>query len=363
MPAGAPLAGVRVVELAGVLAGPSAGQFLAELGATVIKIEPPGGDVTRQWKQPGETLRGDCTDYFAACNWGKTTRPLDLAQDAGRAALYHLTDTADVVVAAYRPGQAEALGADAATLRARNPRLVCVSLTGYGAHDPRPGYDAVVQAESGFMSMNGEAGGPPVKMPVALVDVLAAHQMKEAVLLGLFMRERTGEGSAYAISLLGSAVAALANQGTAFLGSDVVAQRAGSAHPQIAPYGTPYETATGPVVLAVGTDAQFARLCAVLDLDPLAADTRFATNAQRVVHRAALDDVLVSTLAPWHRDMLLTRLDAAGVPAGAVCTLDAVFEHPEAARLVLRGDSGVAGIRQAVFAQPFPLAPPPHLER
>ncbi len=353
------LAGLRVVELAGVLAGPSAGQFLAELGAEVVKIEPPGGDVTRRWRVPGETPRGDVTDYFAACNWGKETITLDLTTPDGQACLHERTDQADVVLAAYRPGQPEKLGADAATLQKRNPRLIYVHLTGYGARDARAGYDAVVQAESGFMAMNGHADGPPTKMPVALVDMLAAHQMKEAVLVGLLARQQTGSGGTYAISLMASAAAALVNQGTGWLGSGRVPQRMGSAHPQIAPYGTPYVTSDGHVVLAVGTDAQFARLCELLGLDETATDLRFATNAARVAHRAALDARLEPALARWRRDDLLEKLDAARIPAGAVHTLDEALAHPEAARLVLRDGAGTPGLRQAVFAEPLALAPPP----
>lgn len=172
----APLDGVKVLELAGVLAGPTCGQFLAELGATVVKVEPPGGDVTRTWRQPGEHPRGDRTDYFCACNWGKTSRVIDLRRLEGRDALHTLVREADVVLSSYRPGSDVALGADAATLMALNPRLVLVSVSGYGPEHPRAGYDAVIQAETGFMAINGFAEAPPLKMPVALMDLLAADR-------------------------------------------------------------------------------------------------------------------------------------------------------------------------------------------
>ncbi len=355
-----PLAGLRVIELAGVLAGPSAGQFFAELGADVVKVESPRtrGDATRRWTLPGETASDGRPAYFSAANWGKRAVALSLTQPDGRAALHRLAARADVVLTAYKPGDAERLGADAATLRALNPRLVVATLTGYGPDDPRAGYDAVIQAEAGFTLLNGEPDGPPTKMPVALMDVLAAHQLKEAVLLALLARERTGEGAEVAVSLLGAGVAALANQGTAWLQAGRVPERMGSAHPQIAPYGSQYPTADGAVVLAVGTDLQFAALADTLGLD-LTADARFATNPARVEHRAALDALLAPAVAAWPTAALLARLDAAHVPAGAVRDLPAVFTHPEAAALALRAGSH-AGLRQAAFAPPpAGLRPPP----
>jgi crotonobetainyl-CoA:carnitine CoA-transferase CaiB-like acyl-CoA transferase len=361
----APLDGLRVVELAGVLAGPSAGQFLAELGADVVKVENARtrGDVTRRWTLPDEDPADGRPAYFCAANWGKRSAALDLTHADGRAALHALARRADVVLTAYKPGDAEALGADAPTLRALNPRLVVATLTGYGDEDPRAGYDAVVQAEAGFTLLNGEPDGPPTKMPVALMDVLAAHQLKEAILLALLRRERTGEGAEVAVSLLGAGASALVNQGTAWLQAGVVPRRMGSAHPQIAPYGTLYATADGAVVLAVGTDAQFAALGAVLDL-ALAADPRFSTNPARVRHRAALDEALAAATGSWTTAALLSALDAAHVPAGAVRDLPAVFAHPEAAALVLR-DGAAAGLRQAAFRfegsapPPADLRPPP----
>ena len=358
---GAPLAGLRVVELAGVLAGPSAGQFLAELGADVVKVENARtrGDATRRWTLPDEAPDDDRPAYFSAANWGKRAVALDLTHPDGRAALHALVRRADVVLAAYKPGDAEALGADAAALRALNPRLVVATLTGYGEGDPRAGYDAVVQAEAGFTLLNGEPGGPFFKMPVALMDVLAAHQVKEAVLLALLRRERTGEGAEVAVSLLGAGASALANQGTAWLQAGVVPQRLGSAHPQIAPYGTLYATSDGAVVPAVGTDRQFAALAAVLGLDGLADDPRFSSNPARVRHRAALDAALAPAVGAWHTADLLAALEAAHVPAGAVRDLPTVFDHPEPAALVLR-DGVLAGLRQAAFSPPVPgLRPPP----
>ena len=375
------LSGLRVVELAGVLAGPSVGQFLAELGADVLKVENArtGGDVTRTWRlaseadpaAPEASGGGGRPAYFSAANWGKRSVALDLSHEGGREALHALVRGCDVVLTASRPGSAARLGADAATLRALAPRAVVVSLTGYGPGDPRAGYDAVVQAESGFMHLNGpahgatapEASGGPTKMPVALVDVLAAHQIKEGVLAALLRRERSGEGALVEVSLLGAAAASLANQGTAWLQAAHEPRPMGSAHPQIAPYGEPLATATGPVVLAVGTDRQFAALCDVLGL-PLAGDVRFATNPARVRHREALTAALQDALAAWDRDALLAALGARAVPAGAVRRVSEAFGAPEAQGVVLRAGP-LAGLRQAAFTvdgaapDPRPLRPPP----
>jgi crotonobetainyl-CoA:carnitine CoA-transferase CaiB-like acyl-CoA transferase len=361
---GQPFDGLVVLELASVLAGPSVGQFFAELGATVLKVENPatGGDVTRRWKLPSEDAGADRSAYFAAANWGKQSLALDLTAPDGRAVLHDLARQADVVVASYKPGDAERLGADAGTLGALNPRLIYAHVVGY-PDSPRAGYDAVVQAESGFTAMNGEAGGPPVKMPVALIDVLAAHQLKEAVLIRLLERERTGRGGTATVSLLQSGVAALVNQATNWLTAGHVPQRMGSEHPNIAPYGTVFLTADGrSVVLAVGTDRQFAALCDVLGLGEIGASPRFATNQQRVRHRAFLNHLLGERVATFERDALLDALAERNVPAGAVNDLPAVFAQPAAEDMVVSGD-GVAGVRHVAFRLDddarAPLAPPP----
>ncbi|MDX1421134.1 MAG: CoA transferase [Rubricoccaceae bacterium] len=362
----APFDGLMVLELASVLAGPSVGQFFAEGGATVLKLENPrtGGDVTRRWHLAEEAPDDDRPAYFCAANWGKRSVAVDLTTEGGRRVLHGLARRADVVVTSYRPGQAARLGADAATLRPLNRRLVVAELTGYGPDDARAGYDAVLQAEAGFTVLNGPPDGPPVKMPVALMDVLAAHQLKEAVLVALLRRERTGAGAHVAVSLLGAGAASLANQASNWLTAGVAPQRMGSNHPNIAPYGTLYPSRDGDVVLAVGTDAQFAALCDVLGLDGLPEDEAFATNAARVRHRAALNEILAAATQTWARDALLRALADRGVPAGAVRDVPAVFQQPEVARLVVRdAASGCAAVRTTAFrvdgAEPLALAPPP----
>ncbi|MDX5435772.1 MAG: CoA transferase, partial [Pontibacter sp.] len=203
-----------VLELASVLAGPSVGQFFAELGAQVLKVENAAthGDVTRSWKLGSEPADTDTPAYFCAANWGKSSLALNLAEPEQLQQLYTYVKRADVVIASYKPGDAEKLKVDYKTLQDLNPRLIYGHITGYGTHDSRAGYDAVVQAESGFMYLNGEPEGPPVKMPVALMDVLTAHQLKEGLLVALLHRERTGLGQLVQVSLLQAAVSALANQ-------------------------------------------------------------------------------------------------------------------------------------------------------
>lgn len=354
-----------VLELASVLAGPRVGQSFAEWGATVIKIENPRtqGDVTRHWRLPSEPEDGDRSGYFACCNSGKRSVAIDLTTDAGRDVLHALARQSDIVIASYRPGSAEPLGADPDTLRAFNSKLLYGYITGYGPDHPRAGYDAVIQAESGFMHMNGTPDGPPVKMPVALMDLLAAHQLKEALLLGLLRRERTGEGGYFPVSLLQSAVSALANQATNWLVGGHVPHRMGSAHPNIAPYGTVYRTADDEaILLAVGTDRQFARLCSVLDLGNLPGDERFATNAARVRHRDTLDAHLAPAIARWTRDDLLDALEAQSVPAGAINDMRQVFEQPLAQAMALPFDNAPTGLRTTAFEMGAAddLLPPPH---
>ncbi len=355
-----------VLELASVLAGPSVGQFFAELGATVVKVENPrtGGDVTRHWRTTTEAATADDRSaYFCACNHGKQSVALDLSTETGQTILMRLVHDADIVLASYRPGAAEPIGADPATLRSLNASLIYGHVTGYGPDDERPGYDAVIQAEAGFTYMNGPADGPPTKLPVALMDVLAAHQLKEGLLLALFRRERTGQGAYVPVSLLQAGVSGLVNQATNWLVEEHVPERMGSAHPNIAPYGTAYETADGPsVVLAVGTDRQFEALCTVLGLSDLAASPNFASNEARVENRDALERVLQVRIRQFETDSLLEDLRAENIPCGIVRDMPAVFEQEAAEAQVLRPAEGPPGLRQTAFPPPGgtgDLAPPP----
>ena len=226
----APLAGIRVLELASILAGPITGQFLAELGAEVVKIENPAttGDPTRAWRLAGEDTDSSVSAYFSCANWGKRSLALDVADPAGREVIHRLAGTSDIVIASYKPGDDVKLGLDPATLLELEPSLIYGQISAYGRDDPRPGFDAIIQAESGFTFLNGEPDGPPTKMPVALVDLLAAHQLKEGILVALLQRERTGTGRHVHVSLLDAAIASLANQASNYLVAGVVPQRMGS---------------------------------------------------------------------------------------------------------------------------------------
>lgn len=343
------------MELASVLAGPSVGQFLAELGADVLKVEnyKTKGDVTRTWKLKGDSADGP-TAYFSCCNMGKRSIALDASGEKGRDLCRSLAAASDVVLASYKPGDAEKLGLDAARLRAENPRLVYAQITGYGLDDPRVGYDALIQAEAGFTFMNGTPGeaGRPTKMPVALVDLLAAHQLKEAILLALLRREQAGEGSHVHVSLMSAAVASLANQATGYLVAGAVPQRMGSDHPSICPYGTDFMDKNGePLVLAVGSDAQFRSLCEVLGCAELASDPRYARNSDRVSHRQELCALLAERIKERSRGDILAELKQKKVPAGAIADMPKVFQAPQAEALVVRNDEtgSAVGLRQVAW--------------
>lgn len=348
--AGSPASGLLVLELASVLAGPSVGQFFAELGARVVKIENPhtGGDVTRSWRLSGEPPDG-ISAYFSACNVGKESVALALDRPEAQRVLHRLALRADAVIASFLPGQAERLGADAATLRALNPRLVYGSISGYGPDEPRAGYDAVLQAESGFLHMNGSPDGEPTKMPVALIDLMAAHQLKQAMLLALWHRERTGEGAVVDVSLYDAAISSLANQGTNYLVAGHDPERLGSEHPNIVPYGMTFRGSDGTrLLLAVGTDAQFAALVDLLGEPGLGSDERFRTNPARVRNREVLRPLLERLVAGRSAEDLLARLRTARIPAGAVRTVGEALRDPRSAAVVL-GGRDFAGLRQAVF--------------
>ncbi|MBX7127005.1 MAG: CoA transferase [Cyclobacteriaceae bacterium] len=358
-----PFSNLRVVELASVLAGPSVGQFFAELGAEVIKVENPstGGDVTRSWRSPAEAT-DDRSAYFCSVNWGKKSVVLDLGLKNDLAVVHSMVRDADVVVASYKPGDSVRWKVDAATLCAINPALIYGQITGYGADNPRVGYDAIIQAESGFMDMNGEAGGPPLKMPVALVDVLAAHQLKEGLLVALWERQQTGVGKVVEVSLLHAALASLTNQATNWLVGGTVPGRKGSLHPNIAPYGEWFETADGQrLLLAVGTDKQFADLCSILKLEALSRDDRFASNVKRVMNRIELANLLSPAISPWQSADLLRALHAQRIPAGMIQRIDQALSMPEAQAVLMEAD-GIRGVRSFVAgATRTALSAPPSL--
>jgi crotonobetainyl-CoA:carnitine CoA-transferase CaiB-like acyl-CoA transferase len=367
-----PLKDIRVLELANVLAGPGVGVALAELGATVIKVENllTCGDVTRTWKLSSEDKDTDISAYFSCVNWGKKSISIDISNEEGLNIIYSLTRVCDIILVSYKPGDAEKLKVDYKTLYKWNNRIIYAHITGYGLNNHRAGYDAIIQAESGFTFMNGEQDGQPVKMPVALMDILAGHQLKEAILLALFTRERSGKGSYVETSLIKSGVSALANQAANWLVGNTIPGRMGSDHPNIVPYGTIYYSRDKrPVVLAIGNDRQFADLCSILGNADLAKDERFSKNHCRVKNRIDLNKILQDLVSDTDRDELINKLDKKNVPAGGVNNLKEVFEQAEAAELLMDGQTSegkaLKGMRTVAFSfdgdyTMHALTPPPH---
>lgn len=333
-----PLQQLKVIELASVLAGPAVGMFLAELGAEVIKIENPetGGDITRGWKLPTENAASNISGYFCAVNGRKMHFFVDLKSKSGQKETHLLLKNADIVIVNFKPGDAEKLNMDFATLKAINPRIIYAELSGYGNNDPRPAFDVLLQAETGFMYMNGTPESGPVKMPVAIIDLMAAHQLKEGILLALLQREKTQQGCRVTVNLYNSAIASLANQATNWLMAGHIPQRMGSAHPNICPYGDILTCGDGKqIVLAVGTERHFALLCEILGNTTLPLQAKYATNATRVLHREQLLKELNELAAKLNGDDLLAQLHTAKVPAGAILNMQQVFENPAAQAMII----------------------------
>ncbi|HMQ01241.1 MAG TPA: CaiB/BaiF CoA-transferase family protein, partial [Cyclobacteriaceae bacterium] len=328
--------GLFVTELASVLAGPSVGQFFAELGATVIKVEnlKTGGDVTRSWKLPSEP-ESDLSAYFCSANWGKHSISVDLTKPEAKIIMEALFKKSDIVISSYKAGDANKLGVDYEAAKAINPKIIYGEISGYGPDNTRVGYDAEIQAEAGFMFMNGEPESKPTKMPVALIDLLAAHQLKEGLLLALLKKERTGEGSCVQVSLIDAALASLANQAMNWLMAGKIPQRQGSAHPNIAPYGDVYESKDGKqILLAIGNDKQFQQFCVLIGEPALAKAPEFLNNQERVKHRVQLGAAISKALKEINSEALLPQLHAAKIPAGLVQNMQEVFAMPEAKQLV-----------------------------
>jgi crotonobetainyl-CoA:carnitine CoA-transferase CaiB-like acyl-CoA transferase len=323
-----PLADARVVDLTSSLAGPTATQLLAALGADVVKVEPLAGDHARAWGPP--FLEGTSA-MFLASNAGKRSLALDLADGRGREVVLRLVDRADVFVQSLRPGAAERHGLGAAELRARNPRLVHCSIGAFGARGPlsdEPGYDPLLQAASGIMSVTGESHGPPVRVGVSLIDLGTGVWTALGVLAALYERERTGAGRTLEVSLYETALSLLSTQLVGFLGAGVVPARAGSAFPQIAPYQV-FPTRDGELMIVAGNDKLFAALCGVLGTRELVADPRFLTNADRVANRAQLVALLEARTTERESTELLDALVGAGVPASPVRDVGEVARHPQ----------------------------------
>ena len=354
-----------VIELANVLAGPAVGMFFAEMGAKVVKIESTEtkGDVTRTWKTEHESFDNDISAYFSSVNWGKYSLALNLKNPESLSHLYALVGKADIVIANYKPGDDVKLKVDYETLKQYKHDLIYGKINGYGSTNTRAGFDAIIQAEAGYAFMNGTLDTPPLKMPLALMDLLAAHQLKQALLLALMQRQMTGEGVCVEVSLIHAGVSALANQAANYLVANHVPQRIGSEHPNIVPYGTIYSTLDDKqITLAVGNDAQFAKLCAILNFPELAKDEKYATNFQRVKHRNELNAILSRAIANEHAQVLMDKFIAQAVPAGMVNDMQSVFMMPEAQELLMEKE-GMKGLRTIAFKGIVPqrdLKQPPH---
>lgn len=328
-----PLTGLKVVELARILAGPWAGQILADLGAEVIKVESPEGDDTRRWGPPFVTNPDGSRDagYFHAANRGKTSIVIDFRDPAGQRQVRDLIADADVLIENFKVGGLARYGLDHASLSALNPRLVYCSITGFGQTGPyaqRPGYDFIIQGMSGIMDLTGEPDGAPQKTGVAFADIFTGVYAVVAIQAALWQRETTGRGQQIDMALLDVMTGVLANQAMNWFISGDSPARVGNAHMNVSPYAV-FATRDGWFILAVGNDGQFRRFCDALGLDALAADPRYASNAGRIEHKPALFAAITQATSLLDRDPLLARLEAAGVPAGPINSVAQAFADPQ----------------------------------
>jgi len=334
-----PLSGIRVLDLTRVLAGPWATQMLADFGAEVVKIEKPGeGDDTRGWGPPfltnPDSSRGDAA-YFQSANRGKWSVCIDMASPEGQKLIRALAAKADVVIENFKVGGLRKYGLDYDSLKAINPRLIYCSITGFGQNGPyaqRAGYDFMIQGMGGIMSVTGQPdgapGAEPMKVGVAFADIFTGLHAVIGIEAALFHRERTGQGQYLDLALLDSQVAVLANQALNYLVGGKAPTRLGNAHPNIVPYQT-FETADGYIIMAVGTDRQYAEYCSIIGAARLASDERFKTNRGRVENRATLIPLLQPFMKARSTAEWVAAFEAAAVPCGPINTLDQVFENPQ----------------------------------
>ncbi len=338
----APLDGITVLDLSRVLSGPYCTMLLGDMGARIIKVEQPGkGDDTRGWGPP---FVGGESAYFLSINRNKESITLDFKKSAGRAVLDRLIANSDVVVENFRPGTLSKLGLDYAALAPKHPRLIYCSISGFGHSGPRqyePGYDAVIQAEGGLMSVTGAADGPPYRLGVAIGDIVTGILAAQGVLLALLSRHRTGQGQFVDIGMLDSVAALLSYQASIFFATGSAPQRIGNRHPTIVPYET-FTASDGDFVLAVGNDDQWRRFCTVAGLDR---DERFETNRQRVMRYDELRPILTECIRRHARQHWIEQLTKAGVPCGSVRDLKEVFTDPqlEARQMIARAEHATLG--------------------
>ncbi len=345
--------GLKVVELASVLAGPAVGMFFAELGAEVVKVENKlaGGDVTRTWRLASEQSEDTRSAYYCSVNYGKKILMYNLKDQTDRHKLNGLLKDADIVLSNFRPKVAEKLDLTYEKVKAINPKVIFAELKGYPDSD-RPAYDVVLQAETGFMHMTGERGRTPVKMPVALIDILAAHQLKEGILVALIRKLKTGEGALVKVNLFDSALASLANQATNWLVAKHIPQAMGSAHPNIAPYGDVFEGKDGRYfVLAVGSDAHFRGLCNSIGQASLAEDPLYKSNPDRLTNRTNLIHHLAAVFREKTAEAWLSILEEHQVPAGLIRNMKEVFELNIAREKILHysDNDALKAVRSVAF--------------
>jgi crotonobetainyl-CoA:carnitine CoA-transferase CaiB-like acyl-CoA transferase len=345
----APLAGLRVIELARILAGPWAGQTLADLGAEVIKVEAPEGDDTRRWGPPFLDHDGEnSAAYFHAANRGKKSITVDFRTEEGQETVRRLVADADILIENFKCGGLAKYGLDYASLSKVNPRLIYCSITGFGQTGPyahRAGYDFIVQGMSGIMNVTGEPDGQPQKVGVAIADLATGIYASTAILAAVHQRQSSGLGQQIDMSLMDVATSLLANQAMNYLATGTAPTKMGNAHPNLAPYAV-YDCADGWIIIATGNDGQYRRLCDLLGLSALGTTPEFATNADRIANRAALTDVLTRATIQRSKADLLAACEEAGVPAGPINSIDEVFADPQ---IIARGmqiaPDGLPGIR------------------
>jgi crotonobetainyl-CoA:carnitine CoA-transferase CaiB-like acyl-CoA transferase len=329
-----------IVDTSTVLAGPSVGTFFAELGATVIKVENASSyDVTRTWKLPSEDKNSPISAYFSSVNYGKKYIQLNLKDAHDLKQFKELIKVADILISNFKNGDEEKLGITDTKLRNCNPGLIIGKINGFGKDSDRVAYDLILQAETGFMSMNGTPESGPVKMPVALIDVLAAHHLKEGLLIALLKLKTTGKASTVSVSLYDAAVASLVNQASNYLMNNHIPQRIGSLHPNIAPYGELFKTKENDLItFAIGSDTHFKKLCHFLNLDSLVENTNYNSNQSRVVNRIELQKILQEKISILSTDTILDEMLSLNVPAGKVKNLAEVFENEDLKSSILEED-------------------------
>ena len=344
-----PLEGLKVIELARILAGPWAGQTLSDLGAEVTKIESPAGDDTRQWGPPFIDRDGDrAAAYFHSCNRGKQSVVADLATAEGQARVRALVADADILIENFKVGGLAKYGLDYASLSALNPRLIYCSITGFGQDGPyahRAGYDYIIQGMSGFMSITGDPEGQPQRAGVAITDLFTGLYSVSAILAAVHQRHATGRGQHIDMALLDCAVSAMANQAMNYLATGTPPGRTGNYHPNLTPYQV-FDCADGHIIIATGNDAQYRRLCALLDLPDMAQDPAYLTNADRVTNREGMIARLTAATRARSTADLLAGCEAQGIPAGPINDMAQVMADPQVrARAMQIAPGGVPGLR------------------